>query len=180
MSTPLGDVQTVTSGTISFAAAGLRTSRIEAVPATLLLTTAIPKRPETATRVGLLPTPTVVRTLPKVGLGALFTIGLMSITETVLQPLFVIIARSRVVSMATPAGFGGGVAEQLALTSMDCKTEKSVAFDCTPLPFMTSRAKRRGTVRKKGEMSTSSSLLLTNLTAPPGCCAAIDAPSRRT
>src|SRR5260370_41590129 len=72
-------------------------------------------------------------------------VGLMSMTETVLQPVLATAARLLTSSMATPPG--AGAVHGPATSGTSSTTGKSTAFEPTPLVSTTSSAKWRGPVR---------------------------------
>src|SRR6202171_5160032 len=142
MATPFGAVPTVTSETPLKidAFAGLRISSMDAVPALLLLTTAIPSLEITSTPVG--PAPTLIVLIRELYVELA---GSMSMIDTVLHPVLVTTAMLRISSMATPEGCGFDVPLHVVLTSTDPRTVKSVTFDPTLLFTITSSAKRLAT-----------------------------------
>src|SRR5579864_3199635 len=137
MPTPMGLVPTETSATASFL---FTRSTMEAVPAALLATTAIPRWGLIATPWGVAPTGICV-VPPNVALA-----GLMSIMETLLQPLLVTTAMGENrpsaswSAMATELGVAGPEL-QAVLMSMALITRKSVGLDTDPL-LETVKAKR--------------------------------------
>src|SRR5580698_11501832 len=101
------------------------------------------------------------------------TPGVRSTIEMLPQPLLETTAMLRVVSIATAVGDGEVVPVHDGWRFTASTAEKSVGFEPTP-PMTTSRAYRRGAVRKDAGTCASTSLLLTTVTVESGV------PSRRT
>ena len=137
IATPVGVVPTVTAATFCVPVSRFR---IEAVPSWLFATTATPNRGLTATPRGSLPVAMEDLMVPNVALA-----GLMSMTETLLQPLLLTTAMGEKAcpgnwsAMATELGCGLALVHA-AVISTDLMTKKSVALDCTPLPLRISTA----------------------------------------
>src|SRR5260370_29241951 len=173
MATPIGLVPTATSATASVF---VKRFTMDAVPALLLATTAIPRCELTATPWGVAPMEMLRSTVPKVAL-----LGLMSMVERLLQPLLVTNATGENgppaswSAIATELGVGGpGL--QATVMSTDLMTMKSVALDCTP-PLITSSAKRCGADKNEAGIVA---VIFLPLGSTATLADGMAAPSRRT